>query len=407
MLEFLRGGRNNIYEKIYKERGIMKKLLSIMIALCMLVGIFATTVSVSADEEPVNLLAGYIDGTFESYDSAASLTAQGTAEIVSDAHSGEKAMKVTGHDWCYYWLNILADLDNWRGKTYCLSYWYKADGLINIQVWDQQADSHNAINQFDGTTDTWTLVELNFTIDDTWFATDDTQALLRVGFEVGAGVTLYIDDYSLVEVEPEVPADPEVPYEPNPDDILLPWGFDGSFESYTTPNALNGYGNGTNEIVTGIAHTGVQSLKMTGHDWCYHWLNIFSDLNNWRGKTFCLTYWYKTDAAEGVMNIQAWDQQAQAQNAMDQFNVTSGEWVEKSLTFTIDDTWFAENSEAALLRVGLEVGGGVTAYIDDISLVEVEPETPDTGDNTMFYIAVVMFIVMLAGSVALSKQRSM
>ena len=381
------------------------------IALCMLVGILTGIFSVSASDQTDLLAAHGMDGTFESLtvgDTVGDTNNSNPGTIVSDAHTGEKALKLEGQNWKYFYINVTAELDQMRGKTYRLSYWYKttANGTMNIQVWDGQGAKQNKIEEFTATAGAWTQKTLEFTIDDTYFANTADVYRLRVGLQTGSSVgTAYIDDMVLMEVvddssstpESSTPSEPDDPAEPT--DLLAARGMDGSFESLNIGEQVGDTNNG---IVVSDAHTGEKAIKLTGHDWKYFYCDVTNELDQMRGKTYRLSYWYKAD---GGMNIQVWDSQAEAHNVKNSFDGTTDDWKEASATFTIDDTFFATSTEKCLLRVGLEVENGTTAYIDDITLYEVTgEEIPETGADSVSLLALMMFITMASASVVIFQK---
>ena len=306
----------------------------------------------------------------------------GAYEIIStDSKDGDKSVKLTptlsGSKNALALGRVAIRIDASKfevGANYLVSAWFKADkanSKANINV---QANPHTILNNDAVWTDVgteWILKEVQFTMPE---GVGDAM-LFRFGcsaYPVEESAYMLVDGISIVKVEK---TEDDENKDPN---LFFESSFEDDGEELTGASGRFGttffeqyYGGGAHSVITGDAHTGDKSVKLTttevaGRGFVAGWVDVYLNASDFKvGETYKVSAWFKASKDGLEANILA------HANPHNYYVALPGtEWTRVEYEFEMTEG-FATSNMRFRLGSGRPIGEGEYILVDDIRIERV------------------------------------
>ena len=276
----------------------------------------------------------------------------GTAEIVTDAHSGSKALSLTNPgQWSSAAIQTIAVEAN---TDYVLTWYAKrvsGSGPFNLYV--MNAVGYASVERLAG--QNWVndkatnWIKYEYTIN----TGDATSLLLKWSTEAMNPGTILIDDFSIAKVGV---AEPDVPVEPDDGNLIV----NGDFET----GDASGWKIGQSTTISAdAAKDGAYGAHLVGNGGWGGMLN--QTMTVVPGKQYKLSFW---------INVNAMGVNVQVKNGVGAALEGAGGWFDSTTKDKLVEwTFTATDSSVVLNFCGSGTGSAEDVYVDNFSLVYIPP----------------------------------
>ena len=325
----------------------MKKALALLasvLILCTLIPLSAL-LTASADSENIVANGGFEDeGANWAFNS-------GSHEFVSDAHGGNKALKLSNPNaWGEAAIQTIAVEAN---TDYTITLWAKDTTDITLILKTGATDQNYAQKSISAGS-TWTQITYTFNSGD-----NNSLYLGFMGQESGNGAAI-IDDIRIVALK-----------DPSFDGYIYNGDFEtGVFGKWQKNNSSLSY-------MSNDAHAGIYAAAVKGvGDWGGHLL--YQEITLEAGKTYTLSFWYKP-VSNGVNYTLRTPDKATTFDSLYMDSNKVAQWTYHEVTF---EAGTATEIEMTFSGSGKNNGTNDEVLIDDVRLVNLSGNEMDRAEIT-------------------------